>query len=112
MPMQGPAPAQGAPQGAAPQGPPAPGSGQPGQSPAAQIVSSIQDGFTKLGSLMKQAGPSIPPEDHQLLDTSAKSFEALVQSLQGGGAPKAPQRPTPSQPMPANSNAGSKPAPY
>ena len=107
--------AQAAPQAQPPQQGPQqdPQGGPPGgQSPAAQAVKMIQDGFTLLGKLIKSAQGQLPPEDLKLFQTAAQATQQLIESLTGPaqgqqGAP--PARPSPGGPMPANASQNSQP---
>lgn len=105
------------PQGMPPGAPsPAPGAGAPApQGGGAQaLVQGIHQGLSQLGQMLKQAGPAVGPEDHQLYETTVKSFEALVDQLTGAPGQAAQAQPAPppknSSPMPANAGANSQPA--
>lgn len=104
-------PPQGAPQGA-PQA--APG-GQQKQGSAEQAIQMIQMGFKQLGQMIQSAGPKVDPQDIKLFQAALQATDNFIQSIMGapqeeqGEAP--PGKPAPSQPMPANANAGARPAP-
>lgn len=83
---------------------------QPDQdnSPAAQAVQMIQQGYIALGKIIQSAGGSLPPEDIKLFQTAAQATDALLQSLSGpSGGQGGP--PPPSGPMAQNANAKAQP---
>lgn len=122
MPPQGPAPAQGAPQGAPqpPQAGPAPGAPKPGgDAPmsAQQSILMAYKGLQGLGKVLSGAPEGmLEPQDKQLFNDVVTGFQALVSKLgngQGespapGGNQKAPPSGAPM--MSEHANAGAKPS--